>query len=71
MTVNESTTDRVIRGGVALAALAAGTAVGGVTNPVGIALYGVAGVAAFTAVSGFCPIYTVLGISTAPQLEEA
>lgn len=70
MIVNESTTDRAIRGGVALVALGAGTVAGGVLSPVGIALYSVSGVAAFTAISGYCPLYSVLGISTAPQPEQ-
>lgn len=64
MTVNESNLDRAVRGGIAVTALGAGTAIGGVLNPVGIALYGIGGVAAVTAVSGYCPLYSVLGIST-------
>jgi hypothetical protein len=65
MTRNESTTDRIIRGGIAVTALSTGLAVGGVLNPVGLALFGVAGVAGATAISGYCPLYSVLGISTA------
>ncbi len=38
MTVNESNLDRAVRGGIAVTALGAGTAIGGVLNPVGIAL---------------------------------
>ena len=66
MTKNEGTLDRVIRGGIALTALGTGLAVGGVFNPVGVVLFGVAGVAGWTAVSGYCPLYSVLGISTCP-----
>jgi hypothetical protein len=66
MTVNESTIDRLIRGGIAATALGAGLVVGGVFNPVGVVLLGVAGMAAFTAISGYCPLYAVLGISTCP-----
>lgn len=66
MTVNESNLDRLIRGGIAVAALGTGLAVGGVFNPVGVVLFGVAGVAALTAISGYCPLYSVLGISTCP-----
>ena len=66
MTVNESNLDRLIRGGIAVAALGTGLAVGGVLNPVGVVLFGVAGMAAFTAVSGHCPLYSMLGISTCP-----
>jgi hypothetical protein len=64
MTVNESNLDRAVRGGIALTALGTGTAIGGMLNPVGIALYGIGTVAAVTAVSGYCPLYSVLGIST-------
>lgn len=66
MTTNEGTVDRVIRGGIAVTALGAGLAVGGVLNPVGIVLLGVAGMAGWTAISGYCPLYAVLGISTCP-----
>lgn len=66
MTVNESNLDRVIRAGIAVTAFSTGLAVGGVFNPIGVGLFGVAGMAAFTAVSGYCPLYSVLGISTAP-----
>lgn len=71
MTVNESNLDRAVRGGIAVTALGAGTAIGGVLNPVGIALYGIGGVAAFTAVSGHCPLYSVLGISTLRRPQES
>lgn len=66
VTRNEGTLDRVIRGGIAVTALGTGLAVGGVFNPIGIALFGVAGMAGWTAVSGNCPLYSVLGISTCP-----
>jgi len=66
MTVNESDLDRIIRAGIAVTALGAGMAVGGLFNPLGIGLFGVAGMAAFTAVSGYCPLYSLLGISTCP-----
>ena len=71
MTVNESNLDRAVRGGIAVTALGAGTAIGGVLNPVGIALYGIGAVAAATAVSGYCPLYSVLGISTLRPTQEA
>lgn len=71
MTVNESNLDRAVRGGIAVTALGVGTAIGGVLNPVGIALYGIGGVAAFTAVSGHCPLYSVLGISTLRRPQES
>ncbi len=66
MPVNEGDLDRLIRVGIAVTALGTGVAVGGVFNPIGIGLFGVAGMAAFTAISGFCPIYSLLGISTCP-----
>lgn len=40
--------------------------VGGVLTPLGLGLFGIAGMAAFTAVSGCCPVYAVLGISSCP-----
>lgn len=64
MTRNEGTLDRVIRGGIAVTALGAGLVVGGVFNPVGIVLFGVAGLAGLTAISGYCPLYAALGVST-------
>ena len=66
MTQNGSTLDRVIRGGIAVTALGAGLAVGGVFNPVGVVLFGVAGMAGWTAISGYCPLYSLLGVSTCP-----
>ena len=70
MTRNEGTVDRVIRGGVAVTALSAGTALGGVFTPPGLALYTVSGIAAATAVTGYCPLYSVLGISTRPAAQQ-
>ncbi|MGB7980330.1 MAG: DUF2892 domain-containing protein [Candidatus Nanopelagicales bacterium] len=66
MTKNEGNLDRVIRGGIAVTALGTGLALGGVFNPLGVGLFGVAGMAGWTAVSGYCPLYSVLGISTRP-----
>jgi hypothetical protein len=66
MTKNESDLDRAIRAGISVTALGVGLAIGGVFNPVGIALFGVAGMAGWTAVSGYCPLYSALGISTLP-----
>jgi hypothetical protein len=71
MTKNESDLDRAIRAGISVAALGTGLAIGGVFNPVGIALFGVAGMAAATAITGYCPLYSVLGISTRPQAQQA
>jgi len=66
VTVNESDLDRLIRAGIAVTALGTGMAIGGIFNPIGIGLFGVAGMAAFTAVSGYCPLYALLGVSTCP-----
>lgn len=66
MTVNESNLDRVIRAGIAVTALTTGVAIGGIFNPIAIGLFGVAGMAALTAISGYCPLYSLLGISTCP-----
>jgi len=68
---NESTLDRAVRGGIAVSALGAGLAVGGVLNPVGVALLGVSGIAAATAVTGYCPLYSVLGVSTRTDAPDA
>jgi hypothetical protein len=66
MTKNESTVDRAIRAGISLTAFGAGLSMGGVFTPVGATLLGVSAVAGLTAATGYCPLYTVLGISTAP-----
>ena len=71
MTVNESNLDRAVRGGIAVTTIGAGTAIGGVLNPVGIALYGIGTVAAVTAVTGYCPLYSALGISTLGPTQES
>lgn len=63
MTRNEAGIDRVIRGVVAVATAIGAVAVGP-TSGVGIALGAVTVIMAATAVSGFCPLYRVLGIST-------
>lgn len=66
MTKNEGNLDRIFRGGLAVTALGVGLAVGGVFNPLGVLLFGVAGMAGWTAISGYCPLYSLLGISTCP-----
>jgi hypothetical protein len=71
MTTNEATLDRVIRGGIAITALGTGLAIGGVLNPVGILLLGVGGMAGWTAISGYCPVYSALGISTCPLPQQS
>ncbi len=69
MQKNESNLDRTIRAGISVTALGTGLAIGGPLNPAGVALLGVSGVAAATAVSGYCPVYSVFGISTLKQEE--
>ncbi len=71
MQKNEGDLDRIIRAGISATALGTGLAVGGPLNPVGVALLGVSGVAGVTAATGYCPLYSVLGISTAGVEEEA
>jgi hypothetical protein len=66
VTTNEATIDRLIRGGIAVTALSTGLAIGAVLNPVGIVLLGVGGMAGWTAISGYCPLSSALGISTCP-----
>ena len=61
MKTNESTLDRGIRGVLGIALLAGAVALAGGAR---IAL-GVVGVVALgTAVIGFCPLYTLIGINT-------
>lgn len=66
VTKNESDLDRAIRAGISLSALGAGLALGGILTPPGATLLGVSAIAGFTAATGYCPLYTVLGISTRP-----
>ena len=66
MTKNESTVDRAIRAGISVTALGAGPSLGGIFTPPGAALLGVSAISGMTAATGYCPLYTVLGISTAP-----
>lgn len=57
------TLDRVVRGVVAAGALA-GAGVLGFSSGWGILLLVVAAVAAVTGASGYCPLYSLLGIDT-------
>ena len=58
---NESTTDRIIRAIIGIALLVFGFLMGGVLHWILLA----AGVIAlFTAITGFCGLYKLLGIST-------
>jgi hypothetical protein len=60
---NEGNLDRVARGVIAVVAAIVAIAVGAGTVG-GIVLWVVAAIMAVTAISGMCPIYRVLGIST-------
>jgi hypothetical protein len=64
VTRNESDLDRAIRAGISVTALSTGLALGGIFTPVGATLLGVSAIAGLTAATGYCPLYTVLGIST-------
>jgi len=56
-------TDRVLRGVLAIAAVA-GSGVIGFSSAWGIVLLAVAAIMAVTGASGYCPAYSLTGIST-------
>ncbi|BDP41116.1 membrane protein [Deinococcus aetherius] len=61
MTTNESITDRIIRAVLGMALLIAAFTLAGVWTWIG----GIPGtVLVLTALTGFCPLYALLGIST-------
>jgi uncharacterized membrane protein len=61
--VNEGTTDRIIRAVLGVGLVAGGLAVG---DTAGIIMLVAGAVALFTAATGFCGLYALLGISTCP-----
>jgi len=63
--VNEHPIDRGIRIVLGVALLAAGAA-GVVAAPIAYATTAVAAVALVTGIVGFCPLYAILRLSTAP-----
>ena len=63
---NEGTADRVIRI-VAAALLALAIVTGLVAAPISIAAGVVAAVLLVTGLTGFCPLYAVLRVSTCPR----
>ena len=65
MTANVGSTDKIVRVVLALAAFVFAF-VTGIGSALGIVLLVVGVVLAATAVTGFCPIYRVLGMSTCP-----
>ena len=69
MTTNESTLDRIIRGIVGAIALVIAVVVG-MGSVGGILLVVVGGILVVTAAVGFCPLYRILGLSTAKAHQE-
>lgn len=65
MSTNESTTDRIIRGVLGVAALVAAVMLG-ISSVAGVVLVVVGGILLVTGAVGFCPLYRVFGISTCP-----
>ena len=65
MNANVGSTDRIVRVVLALAALVFAF-VTGIDSALGIVLLVVGVVLSATALTGFCPIYRVLGMSTCP-----
>jgi hypothetical protein len=65
MNANVGSTDKIVRVVLALAA-AVLAFVTGIGSAMGIVLLVVGVVLAATALTGFCPIYRVLGVSTCP-----
>ncbi len=69
MSTNESTLDRIIRGVVGAIALVVAVVVG-MGSVGGILLVVVGGILVVTAAVGFCPLYRILGLSTAKAHKE-
>jgi uncharacterized membrane protein len=69
MTTNESTLDRIIRAVVGAVALTVAVVVG-MGSVGGILLVVVGGILVVTAAVGFCPLYRILGLSTARARKE-
>jgi hypothetical protein len=69
MTKNESKLDRIIRAVVGVAAFIVAVVVG-MGSVGGILLVVVGGILVVTAAVGFCPLYRILGLSTAPAGKE-
>lgn len=68
MTPNMGTLDRGLRAFVVAPAAIVGAVIVGVGTLGGVILLVVAGIMLVTALTGFCPTYTVIGISTDPRL---
>ncbi len=65
MVRNESTVDRAIRVVIAVVAVI-GAVLAGAGSVLGIVLFAVAAIMLVTAMVGFCPLYRIFGLSTAP-----
>ena len=68
MTPNMGTFDRGLRTFVVAPAAIVGAVIVGVGTLGGVILLVVAAIMLVTALTGFCPTYTVIGISTDPRL---
>ena len=68
MTPNMGTFDRGLRAFVVAPVAIVGAVIVGVGTLAGVILLVVAGIMLVTALTGFCPNYIVLGISTDPRL---
>ena len=67
MSRNMGAFDRSLRAFVVAPAAIVAAFIIGAGTVIGIVLFVVAGIMLTTAVTGFCPTYTVLGISTHPR----
>jgi hypothetical protein len=65
MNANVGSTDKMVRVVLALAALVFAFVIG-IGSAVGVVLLAAGVVLAATALTGFCPLYRVLGMSTCP-----
>ncbi len=68
MTPNMGTVDRGLRAFVVAPVAIAGAVIVGVGTLGGVIAFVVAGIMLVTALAGFCPTYTAVGISTDPRL---
>jgi hypothetical protein len=65
MKVNEGSIDRAVR--LVVAGVLIGIGLGVVRGPGGIAMAVIGVIPLLTGLSGFCPLYTLLGIDTSRQ----
>jgi Protein of unknown function (DUF2892) len=67
MTQNMGTVDRSLRALVVVPVAIVVALLVGASTIVGVILFVVAGIMLVTATTGFCPTYTLIGISTRPR----